>query len=201
MTSDRIVWYRVLPNSDDFNRAFTEVSFVVQAREPDAVAARLKGDAPEIAIKNKIEELNLELIGNSLRAELPAQYSARNKSPLGGSSAMITETMGMGGPPGGGGMGGGPMGGPMVSGGMGGPPDMPGALVPGGAGAGAGAAGPGGLGGGLGGGGLGAGGAAPGGAGGAAPPRRMRPADNAGGARSGGLTLLAALAAGAALLL
>lgn len=32
------------------------------------------------------EELNLDLIGNSVKAEAPASYSARNKTPLIGSS-------------------------------------------------------------------------------------------------------------------
>lgn len=47
---------QVLPNSDDFNRPFTDVSFVIQSREPDAVIMKLNQEASEISIKNRIGE-------------------------------------------------------------------------------------------------------------------------------------------------
>jgi hypothetical protein len=52
--ADQIWWHRVLPATDAFGRLFTEVSFVVQTRDPQGTIDKLVERLPEDNLKNKV---------------------------------------------------------------------------------------------------------------------------------------------------
>lgn len=83
----------MLPSTDDYGRSFTTVRFVVQNRNNDLAAnlmSSLNAESTQTKLKNRIEELNLDLIGDSMKAQTPTDFKASSR---GASSALPSTTM------------------------------------------------------------------------------------------------------------
>lgn len=100
-----ISYYQVLPSTDDFGRPFTTIRFVVQNRNADLASnlmTSLNNEATQNKLKNRIEELNLDLIGDSMKAQTPTDYKATSRGGASTSAALpsssrMDETGGMNG--------------------------------------------------------------------------------------------------------
>jgi hypothetical protein len=89
-----ISYYQVLPSTDDYGRPFTTVRFVVQNRNSDLASnlmTSLNAEGTQNKLKNRIEELNLDLIGDSMKAQTPTDFKAASRG--GASSALPSSTM------------------------------------------------------------------------------------------------------------
>lgn len=67
----------MLPSADDFGRPFTTVRFVVQNRNAELssnLMTSLNAEGTQNKLKNRIEELNLDLIGDSMKAQTPTDF-------------------------------------------------------------------------------------------------------------------------------
>jgi hypothetical protein len=92
----------VLPSADEYGRAFTTVRFVVSNRNPELATnllASLNEEKTQNNLKNRIEELRLDMIGDSMRAQTPTDYkaAARGTSGVLPSSTMMDTTGGLNG--------------------------------------------------------------------------------------------------------
>ena len=92
-----ISYYQVLPSTDDYGRPFTTVRFVVQNRNADLAAnlmSSLNAETTQNKLKNRIEELNLDLIGDSMKAQTPTDFKATSRGGASTSaSALPSSTM------------------------------------------------------------------------------------------------------------
>lgn len=93
---------QVLPSADEYGRAFTTVRFVVSNRNPE-LATNLLGSLNEEKtqnnLKNRIEELRLDMIGDSMKAQTPTDYKAAARGTNGPlpSATMMDTTGGLNG--------------------------------------------------------------------------------------------------------
>lgn len=90
-----ISYYQVLPSTDDYGRPFTTVRFVVQNRNADLASnlmTSLSAETTQNKLKNRIEELNLDLIGDSMKAQTPTDFKATSR-PDSSTSALPSSTM------------------------------------------------------------------------------------------------------------
>jgi hypothetical protein len=93
---------QVLPSADEYGRAFTTVRFVVSNRNPELATnllASLNEEKTQNNLKNRIEELRLDMIGDSMKAQTPTDYkaAARGTSGVLPSSTMMDTTGGLNG--------------------------------------------------------------------------------------------------------
>lgn len=87
-----ISYYQVLPSTDDYGRPFTTVRFVISNRNADLssnLMSSLNAEATQNKLKNRIEELNLDLIGDSMKAQTPTDYKATSRGGASTSSAAL----------------------------------------------------------------------------------------------------------------
>jgi hypothetical protein len=101
---------QVLPSADEYGRAFTTVRFVVSNRNPELATnllASLNEEKTQNNLKNRIEELRLDMIGDSMKAQTPTDYKAAARGMSGPlpSSTMMDTTGGLNGVAAAGGMG------------------------------------------------------------------------------------------------
>jgi hypothetical protein len=92
----------VLPSADEYGRAFTTVRFVVSNRNPELATnllASLNEEKTQNNLKNRIEELTLDMIGDSMKAQTPTDYKAAARGTSGPlpSSTMMDTTGGLNG--------------------------------------------------------------------------------------------------------
>lgn len=90
-----ISYYQVLPSADDYGRPFTTIRFVVQNRNADLAAnlmTSLNAETTQNKLKNRIEELNLDLIGDSMKAQTPTDFKASQRGGA-STSALPSSTM------------------------------------------------------------------------------------------------------------
>lgn len=90
-----ISYYQVLPSADDYGRPFTTIRFVVQNRNSNLaqnLMTSLNAEGTQTKLKNRIEELNLDLIGDSMKAQTPTDFKASSR-PDAASSALPSSTM------------------------------------------------------------------------------------------------------------
>lgn len=90
-----ISYYQVLPSTDDYGRPFTTVRFVVQNRNADLASnlmSSLNVEGTQNKLKNRIEELNLDLIGDSMKAQTPTDFKAASRAGA-SNSALPSSTM------------------------------------------------------------------------------------------------------------
>lgn len=95
-----ISYYQVTPNTDDYGRPFTAVRFVVSNRNPELAANLMSGlnnEETQNKLKNRIEELNLDLIGDSMKAQTPTDFKAAQRGSALPSSTMMDSSSGMNG--------------------------------------------------------------------------------------------------------
>lgn len=97
-----VSYYQVLPSADEFGRAFTTVRFVVNNRNPELATnllTSLNDEKTQNNLKNRIEDLNLDMIGDSMKAQTPTDYKASARGSDGPlpSSTMMDTTGGMNG--------------------------------------------------------------------------------------------------------
>lgn len=74
-----VSYYQVLPSADEYGRPFTTVRFVVQNRNAELASnliSSLNDAKTQDNLKNRIEELNLDLIGDSMKAQTPTDFKA-----------------------------------------------------------------------------------------------------------------------------
>lgn len=86
---------QVLPSTDDYGRPFTTVRFVVQNRNADLASnlmSSLNAEGTQNKLKNRIEELNLDLIGDSMKAQTPTDFKASSRAGA-SNSALPSSTM------------------------------------------------------------------------------------------------------------
>jgi len=91
-----ISYYQVLPSADDYGRPFTTVRFVVQNRNSNLaqnLMASLNAEGTQTKLKNRIEELNLDLIGDSMKAQTPTDFRASSKPDSASAALPSSSTM------------------------------------------------------------------------------------------------------------
>lgn len=91
-----ISYYQVLPSADDYGRPFTTVRFVVQNRNSNLAAnlmTSLNAEGTQTKLKNRIEELNLDLIGDSMKAQTPTDFKASSRPDAAASALPSSATM------------------------------------------------------------------------------------------------------------
>jgi hypothetical protein len=93
---------QVLPSADEYGRAFTTVRFVVSNRNPELATnllASLNEEKTQNNLKNRIEELRLDMIGDSMKAQTPTDYKAAARGTSGPlpSATMMDTTGGLNG--------------------------------------------------------------------------------------------------------
>jgi hypothetical protein len=95
-----ISYYQVTPNTDDYGRPFTSVRFVISNRNPELASnlmSALNNEEQQNKLKNRIEELNLDLIGDSMKAQTPTDFKAAARGSALPSATMMDATGGMNG--------------------------------------------------------------------------------------------------------
>ncbi|KAF8067149.1 hypothetical protein HT031_002196 [Scenedesmus sp. PABB004] len=95
-------YYQVLPSTDEFGRPFTTVRFVAQNRNAELASnllASLNDEKTQTNLKNRIEELNLDIIGDSMKAQTPTDFKAAQRGGTGAlpSAAMMDTSGGLNG--------------------------------------------------------------------------------------------------------
>eukprot|EP00775_Hariotina_reticulata_P006368 gene6368-6600_t len=97
-------YFQVLPSTDDFGRPYTTVRFVIQNRNEDLASnllTSLGDEKTQNNLKNRIEELNLDMIGDTMKAQTPTDYKASARAGAGAlplpSSTMMDTSGGLNG--------------------------------------------------------------------------------------------------------
>jgi hypothetical protein len=95
-------YLQVLPSTDDFGRPYTTIRFVIQNRNSDLAGnllTSLGDEKTQNNLKNRIEELNLDMIGDTMKAQSPTDYQASTRAAAGAlpSSTMMDTSGGLNG--------------------------------------------------------------------------------------------------------